>query len=198
MFDSNRPQDDQELRSEEMREVIWALELASCASVDSVTADGIWREVKRRAAVRPGAEVIRTARTIWGEVSRGLREVVATLDQRTLRPAAAVRSAGEDRPRVLIYETDQYAVSLTFSGAPEATRVSMIGQIVPKAATSIPEGGRVAVFSDRETSLAAVNEFGEFSVSGVRRGSLHMDLLLGTESIQISPIETSAVRTLEE
>lgn len=191
------PQDDPGLQAAEVREMIWALELAAGPEIEPGRAAAIWSEVKRRARSQsiPVSSGF-LARFREGLV-RGCRQVAATLVQEALAPSPAVRSADVAVPTLLVYETEHFAISLSFSGPPDSTHVNLIGQVVPKVATELPSGGKIAVWSEGDTGFADLDERGEFALESVPRGDLHMDILLGTEAIQISPIHTRVPRSTE-
>jgi hypothetical protein len=54
------------------------------------------------------------------------------------------------------------------------------------------------VWGESETKFGRLDTNGEFSVEGVQSGDLHIDILLGTDSIQLSPIHTGALRARED
>lgn len=177
------------MQSPEMREMVWALELAAAKEMSREEAYQVWLKVKGR-SMESVRENVGTFDRLRGSLTRGLREVAASLVQESLLPSLAVRGATSAQPKLLVYETDEFAISVSFSGPPEATRLKLIGQVAPKVSPEIPSGGKIALWSDSETFFAEVNEHGEFSVDNVPRGDLHMDILLGDDCIQLSPIHT--------
>jgi hypothetical protein len=166
----------------------WALELAARPEMSAADAARIWQEVRRRADESPlTGDAVRRLRD---GLVRGWRQLTASLVQETLIPSPAVRGPEAARPALLVYETDEFAISLSFSAPNEADRLRMVGQLVPKRAREIPAGGKVLVWSEHATSSGELNDHGEFALDELPRGDLHMDILLGGDSIQISPIQT--------
>lgn len=183
-----RPDDDPALAGREVREMMWALEFAAARPVDAATAAKVWRDVRERRGA--------TAR-VRDAVDRGLRQVVAMLVPESLAFSTAVRSGEGANPRLLVYETDQFTVSLAFDSPPESAVVALTGQVVPRVSQHLPAGGVVRVWNASGTAETALNEYGEFSLRSLRHGDLHMDIILGGDNIQISPIHTRAARERE-
>lgn len=194
----NRPEDDPVLQTPEMRQMLWALQFSATPEMSHERAAAVWGEVKRQAGVRSVDDPGEAVRRLWGGLARGWRLVTAMLVPEVLVPSPAVRGAATALPKLLVYETDSFSISLSFMGSPQSDRIKLVGQVVPKVASEIPAGGKVALWSDRETVFGDVNEYGEFTVESASRGELHMDILLGTESIQLSPIQTRAVQVTED
>jgi hypothetical protein len=193
-----RPHEDPTLQSPELREMIWALELSAVPELGPQKIEAIWREVRARASGNAPPELAGIMTQMKESLARGLRVIAATLVQETLIPSPAVRGTETASPKLLVYETEEYAISLTFQTLPESTRLKLIGQVVPKTAPDLGPGGEVAVWSESETSAGPVNPNGEFTLEGVPAGDLHIDILLGTDSIQLSPIHTGAARAKED
>lgn len=187
-----RPHDEPLLQTPALREVVWALELAAQPAITAAEAKAVWQRVKKQAAA--GAGLGAAMRRLRDDIVLGWREVSATLVPEALVPSPAVRGSETAEPALLVYETDAFAISLSLIAPPEANRLRLIGQLVPKTAGAIPAGGKVVVWSERETSTGEVNEHGEFALDGVPRGDLHMDILIGEDAIQLSPIQTRPSR----
>ena len=189
------------LQDMEMREMIRLLELARGPELTSEKAAFVWREVQRRA---PSSQALGATdagdllRRLRESVVQGARELAASLVPEALAPSGAVRSAATELPKVLVYETEDLTISISFAGNPASERLKLIGQVAPKAEVELAAGGQVAVFSEREMFAAELDHYGEFAVAGVPSGNLHMDIRLGSDSIQISPIQTQAVQVIEE
>jgi hypothetical protein len=189
------------LQNLEVREMIRLLELARAPELTSEKAAAVWREIQRRAASAPAMGAAGTGdlvRRLQESVIQVARELVASLVPDTLIPSGAVRSTATELPKVLVYETDDLSISISFAGHPGSERLRLIGQVAPKTEIELPAGGRIAVFSEREMFATNLDEFGEFIVQGVPPGNLHMDILLGSDAIQISPIQTQSVQVMEE
>ena len=117
-----------------------------------------------------------------------VRELTATLVTDTLVPSPAVRGSNLALPKLLVFETDEHAVSISVSLEGERTR--LLGSIVPKLSESIPSGGSATIYGGTEPMRVDVSDHGEFEAAGVPRGDLHIDIELGDVRIQISPIHT--------
>lgn len=198
MSELKKPEDEPMFQDPAVREVHWALELAASPRVSAGEAEQIWRQVRRRISEPRGVDMAGAVRRWRDGLAQGWREVTATLVQEALIPSPAVRGAETAQPALVVYETGDFAISLTFSAPPETERLRLIGQVVPKTASALPPGGQVVVWSERETRTGEVNENGEFAIEGVPRGELHMDILIGDDAIQLSPVPTRSSRNPED
>jgi len=133
-------------------------------------------------------------RTVTGGLER-LREVLATLVADSLVPSPTVRGAAEGGgPRVLLYETDDYAVTLSL---PPATKCSppdaVLGQIVPRRGDILPAGGR-AILNYRDARYEeAVSEDGEFRFDAIPSSPEGLSILLADTIIRLSlPVDPGA------
>jgi hypothetical protein len=109
--------------------------------------------------------VVQRARDFAAGVRAAVEEVWATLSADSLLPSAAVRGIDHATPRLLVYETPEYSVSLSFYAAGKTGATDIVGQVVPKNAPELPGGGQVRI-SD-QPDLYHVTDFGEFRISGV-------------------------------
>jgi hypothetical protein len=180
-----------------MREIRWALELIARPELSGEKAAAVWFETKRR-LVETDLETRIPLGRLRDALAGKWREITGILVQDSLAPSAAVRSAGVAAPKLLVFETPDFLISLSFSGRPEAQRLEIIGQIAPRTADHLPPGGRIEVWSDSETNFGEINDRGEFALEEVPRGDLHIDILMGGDSIQLSPIHTRTVQLLED
>jgi hypothetical protein len=121
-----------------------------------------WAAILRDSATR-------RARELAAGVRAAVAEIWATLSADSLQPSAAVRGADDAMPRLLVYETADYSVSLSFVPAAEQGSTDIIGQVVPKSALELPQGGQVQVRNRPELDAYRVSEFGEFRISGLAR-----------------------------
>jgi hypothetical protein len=198
LTERNEPQDEPDLQTPSIREVHWALELAAGHQVSRVQADRIWQQVKGMASEGAESAAGGALRRLREGLLQGWRQISASLVQEILVPSAAVRGAESAEPALLIYETDRFAISLSFSRPNETSRLRLVGQLAPKSATEIPAGGRIIVWGNQESATSELDERGEFALDPVPGGDLHMDILLGKDAIQLSPIQTRSGGTREE
>lgn len=102
-----------------------------------------------------------------------IRDVFARLVADSLRPALAVRGSGSSTavPRLLVYETVEYTVSVSMaaSGGKTPNRFDLTGTVMPKDAPLLPSGGRVSVV-DSEVTASPLAEFGEFRLPATAIG----------------------------
>lgn len=150
-----------------------------CASAHN-EADGLREAMFLAAAREPGRLLIARAwasiledrvtgraRQLATEIREAAAEVWAVLIADSLAPSAAVRGGNHASPRLLVYETPEYSVSLSFLPAAEKGHADILGQVVPKSALELPAGGEVQVTNRPDLQGYQVSEFGEFRISGV-------------------------------
>lgn len=199
MSDPMYPEDDPMLDDAESREMMRLLAFATTPEIGAEKAAAVWREVQRRSRVSSAApDLSQVLGRLRDGVMSGMRELAATLVPDALVPSAAVRSAGAGRPRLLMYETEDHTISVSFSGRRGSERLKLIGQVAPKRDLEIAPGGKVAVFGASDAAFGEVNAYGEFVLEDVPPGDLHMDIVMGADAIQISPIQTKAVQVMED
>lgn len=111
--------------------------------------------------------------------------------------AAGVRGTSTASPRILVYETPEYAVSLSLHlGAdPESLELDVIGQVAPRKGAALPEGVMATLETmDGASVQSAVEPFGEFRFEGLRAQPLRLELQLGHERIEVGPLPELGVR----
>lgn len=174
-------------RMAEWRAVAWSVALASPEPEPGVVAE-IWREAQRRTQPQPETEVPFAA----GRPARGLRStfrrLAATLRPVPLQPALAVRGPAVAAPRLLIFETEEHTISLSISLSPAPGGARIIGGIAPKAGCTLASGGRVALYAGGQALTGEISSYGAFTLDGVPIGDLHLEINLGGDVIEISPI----------
>ncbi len=129
----------------------------------------------------------RAAAGLGARIADGLREIVATLVADSLRPSAAVRGAVSASPRLLVYDTDAYAISV--SADREADRCVLRGQVTPTAADELPPRRTVTVRASASSTPteADLNEFGEFVFDALPWGEFELTFTLGSDRVHIPP-----------
>jgi hypothetical protein len=135
--------------------------------------------------------VSRRVREAASGIRSAARELWATLTADSLVPSAVVRSGDHATPRLLVYETPDYAVSLSFIPTEEKGRTDILGQVVPKNAMELPEGGEVHIANRPELEAYRMSEFGEFRIAGLTciEGS-HLTLAFPEMRIHLGPLPT--------
>lgn len=174
-------------RAKEWRALLWSLALSS-PDPDPARVAEIWHEAKRRAGLDPTSPPQTPADRFGAKLGATFRQLTASLRAESLQPSLAVRGSSVAAPRLLIFETDELAVSLSIATGPGAGRVRIVGGITPKTSRDLPRDGRVALFAGEQVIQASVTEQGEFTLEGILGGDLHLDITLGTDRIEISPI----------
>lgn len=113
--------------------------------------------------------------------------VVGTLqfDSRRDAPAFAVRSASRPERQVIVQFPD-LTVDLRIS--PSADDWQVLGQVLPADATA-PLGGRVELLGLNGSSVAPIDDLGEFALAAVRSGVYRCTLVLGTQALIIPQME---------
>jgi len=168
-------------RVRELRDLLWTLELAG-AELEPARVEQAWQEARRAASAGGLAQRVRQS------VGGAVRDLVASLAPETLVPSPAVRGAGSAVPGMQVFVTDEYAVSISLAGPPQADRLRLIGNVTPRAAQELPSGGRATIYCGTEVIHAGIAALGEFEAERVPRGDLHIDIELGASRIQLSPI----------
>jgi len=133
--------------------------------------------------------VSRGVRDLASGIGAAAKELWATLTADSLAPSHAVRAADQATPRLLVYETPDYSVSLSFIPTEEKGRTDILGQVVPKNAMELPEGGEVRIANRPDLEAYRMSEFGEFRISGLTRieGS-HLTLAFPEMRIHLGPL----------
>ena len=172
--------------------------LATTAAQD-LAEDVHWAEeeaVRLSGAVEPSAleNLVSSARELADQV---IDEVVQTFRAVLLADswqdqALAVRGSSTAAPRILIYESEAYTVSLSFEAGPdpENLELELIGQVTPRKATDIPTGSTASIVDD-DSGIPAeseIGEFGDFRFGALTKSPKHIALLLGTDRIEIGPL----------
>ncbi|MCA9754853.1 MAG: hypothetical protein KDA27_03555 [Candidatus Eisenbacteria bacterium] len=107
--------------------------------------------------------------------------------------AAGVRGASTASPRVLVYETTDYTVSISLHAGPDPERVELdlVCQIAPKQGSGLPAGLVAAVeTADGETIETNVEPFGEFRFEKLASSPVRLELRTGEERVVVGPFPT--------
>jgi hypothetical protein len=131
----------------------------------------------------------RGVRDIASGIKATARELWATLTADSLTPSTAVRAGDHATPRLLVYETPDYSVSLSFVPTEEKGRSDILGQVVPKNALELPGGGEVEIADRPDLEKYRVSEFGEFRISGVKLAEVsHLTVEFPEMRIHLGPL----------
>ncbi len=94
-----------------------------------------------------------------------LEEASAELLEDSWAASPALRAAAvEDRPRMLLFETQAFSITLALQPRPGDGALRIRGQVTPLAAPSLPTGGVAMVRWGDHQELAALSDHGEFSL----------------------------------
>jgi hypothetical protein len=129
------------------------------------------------------------ARDVIDSVKDKLREIWATLAPDALAPSLAVRGTTSASPRLLVYESDDYAISLSFSLKGDGRTMDILGKVIPRTSAYIPPGGHVILFEDDSEHEAELEEYGGFRFGDICRGPIRVDVEVGDYRIHLPRIE---------
>lgn len=128
------------------------------------------------------AELLATQlRGIFG----ALREVWGTLAADSLRPDPALRGTGTASPRMLRYETDDFAVTLGLSDDSDTLTRSLRGQVSPRRAGALPSNGWVAANLASGSVEGPLTSTGEFLLRGLRSEASDLSIAFGETVIRL-------------
>jgi hypothetical protein len=113
-------------------------------------------------------------------VRRGVRELWASLTADSLQPSLGVRGGSTTAsPRMVRYETEDFAISISLSSDAASGAIAVRGQVVPLREGGLPPDGRFLVSEEGEEHEAAIDGFGEFQVSGLASGAKRAAIRIG-------------------
>ena len=104
------------------------------------------------------------ARGWFANLRSGISEIWAELcdDSRELSPA--MRAAVVDaQPRMLLYETDAFSITVSIAQELEEEAIQVRGQVIPLGTESIPDGSLALLRCGETQSEAPLADYGEFS-----------------------------------
>lgn len=121
------------------------------------------------------------------QVMEAARRLVATLVADSLLPSMAFRGVRAAMPRMLVYETEPYALCLSLSPGRSPGGTNVQGQIMPRHAARLPEGTATIEWRDGR-AREALSEFGEFRFDEVNATEVHVQIALGGTVINLAPL----------
>lgn len=149
----------QTLRSE-ARALLGAMTLAATPEPSAILRARTWAQIASE-----------SARAKLGSIAAGAmaaaKEILATLVADSLQPSLAVRGVTSAAPRLLVYETPEYSVSLSLQDSSASGRHDIVGNLMPKLAAEIPNGAHMQVEDHPELGSVPISEFGEFRIEGL-------------------------------
>lgn len=168
----------------EIRNLIGAMRISGHPEPSDDLIRSTWKRIQ---SLGSGEEAV--VRELIGTVREKLREVWATLAPDALAPSLAVRGTTSASPRLLVYESEDYAISLSFTFSRECQAMDILGKVIPKTSTQIPPEGRVVLYEDDSEHEAELGEHGGFRYTQIRRGPIRLDIELGEYRIHLPRIE---------
>jgi len=105
--------------------------------------------------------------------------------------AGAVRGNSLAAPRVLVYETDAYTVSLSYQPGPDPkrTEIDVLGQVTPRRGTSLPAESRAALRAGPHPEIVVpVDACGEFRFTALHKTPRRLLLTVGRDQIEMVPL----------
>jgi len=113
-----------------------------------------------------------------------LREIWAALVGDSLALGAVVRAGGTARERTLLFETDDYAITLSLTPAQPAG-FEVIGQVSPRASNELPSGGRAVLTAAGATDERTLSPFGEFVFENASGAMTDLSIVLAGDRIRL-------------
>jgi hypothetical protein len=114
-----------------------------------------------------------------------LAAVTATLVADSLQPSPQLRGAVVAAPRMLRYETDEYAVAIAVTPDRSGDRCDLRGQVSPRQGTDLPSGGRVALARRGGVAESALSAHGEFLLEAVPQSASDLRIAIGDMLIKV-------------
>jgi hypothetical protein len=162
------------------------------------------RELRDRAldAVRRELDGLRSAPHgaggFLGDLVAHLRDTIettiGTLVADSLQASAATRAGAEvtATPRMLLYETPDYDITLSIAAGPTAGILEIAGQVTPRAG-ELPTDGIAGIEVGDHTATSSLTAHGEFAFDAVPRGAIAVEIGLGGTIIRLEPIPRHGV-----
>jgi hypothetical protein len=117
-----------------------------------------------------------------------MQEIWATLVADSLKPSLSVRGTTYAAPRALVYEAADFAISISITPDPGVETVRIMGQLIPKLADSVPEGGHVELHSGSTHLEEAISNLGEFRFRDVPKDKIEIVVAVGDLRIRLAPL----------
>jgi len=130
------------------------------------------------------AQATTGARAPESQPAATVREIWAILRSDSLRPNLALRGP-EPEPRILLYDTPEFAVALSVTEAPESGASQIRGQITPHQADSLPALREAAIVHAGHRRTVAVSEFGEFLLADLPGPWDRLEITLGDVRVRL-------------
>jgi hypothetical protein len=172
------------------RVLLATLEDAGIGGPSEALKDQTWvllREDLQSRAQRHGDWPESADRAFRGAVSR-VKEIWATIVADSLKPSLSVRGTTYAAPRALVYEAADFAISVSITPDPGGETVSIMGQLIPKLADSVPEGGRVELNAGPTHLEDAISNLGEFRFRDIPKGRIEIVVAVGDLRIRLAPL----------
>lgn len=117
-----------------------------------------------REAIAQAADDGSRAGSVLERAGSKIREILARPSADSLRPAFAVRGAVEAAPRVVVYEAEGFAISVSRTSGPDGLAIR--GQVIPRGGDALSEG-RVELAVGERRWESPVSPHGEFLFRGL-------------------------------
>ncbi len=114
-----------------------------------------------------------------------VQETWATLTADSRQPCRALRGDWMAAPRMLRYETPDYAVTLSIAPGTKRELRDVLGQLVPRRAPSVPADACATAVRGEEMLEASISATGEFRLTGVPASCEEVGILLGKDWIRM-------------
>jgi hypothetical protein len=122
-------------------------------------------------------------------LGRALKEAWAVLTSGGLVPSHAVRGSTTASPRLLVFETDDYAISISLLEK-DSDNLVLLGKVIPRTGTEVPPGIAWLAAGGEERE-ASIETLGQFRFADVPRGALNLRIQIDDALIHIPPLERS-------
>jgi hypothetical protein len=119
------------------------------------------------------------------DIFGALREVWGTLTADSLRPDPTLRGTVSAAPRMLRYETDDFAVTLGLSEDTDTLARILRGQVSPRRAGVLPSNGWVAASLASGSVEGPLDANGEFLLRGLRSEASDLSIAFGETVIRL-------------
>jgi len=172
--------------AEEIRRILAGMRAARLCEPPRESVERAIAAVMRELAAQPRG----LARVLSGPLAAA-GEIWARLVGDSLAAGAAVRGAAGSRPRMLLYETDDFAITLSLAHVAPAG-MDVIGQVTPRGSAALPSGGRAVLTHAGRSEETPLSPFGEFVFENERAEVDDLSILLAGSRIRLSLPEISA------
>lgn len=114
-----------------------------------------------------------------------IAEIWAALVADSLQPSPSLRGVAWASPRMLLYETDAFSVTVSVTSDQTGEYWNLLGQVAPKEGSSLPPGGRAVAGTGAEAVEAPLTQFGEFSLHRLTPAVEEVSILIGESCIRL-------------